>query len=1158
MGLGFILGRAGAGKTHYILENVKQALETQPDGPPIIILVPEQATFQLEYALATQLGLPGSVRAQVLSFRRLAHRVLLETGGAARIPIGETGKRMVLRGILERYKRDLRVFGKSADRPGMADSLARSIGEFKTYLVGPSDLIKAREALDGASELLKDKLGDLSLLYAELEDYLAERYTDPDDYLTLLAQKICSSDYLKGATLWIDSFKGFTPQEFGVIRSLLQHAEQVHVSLCLEPEYYEADSLPHENVFYGPWETCRKIRQLALQSNIIVESPTMIQFSAASRFKDIPEAAHLEQHFFSYPAPEFKGKPARLNITAAANRRAEVEACARQMISLARDHGYKWRDMALLLRDAGLYWESISGVFQDYGIPFFMDRKRDMLHHPLVELIRSALETISSDWSYQPLFRYLKTDLVPIEREQVFQLENYVLAHGIRGQKWLEKEDWNYRRRYTLGEDQAEIEEQEQQLLAELNQGRRLAVSALELMGQRLEEAANVRGICQALFNLLEELGVPEKLDQWTREAEAAGHLEQARAHEQVWNETAQLLDELVEALGEESLSPEEFSVVLGAGLESMTIGLVPPGLDQVVIGSLDRSRNPDVKALFVLGVNEGLFPARVSQQGIFNDSEKEKLLDIGIEMGPGSRKRAFEEQFYIYTALTRASEGLWLSYALADDEGRSLGSSSIISRVKTLFPELEEKTVQGDPDPVRGESSAEFIVSKERSLGYLAARIRELKQGLKISDIWWELYNWFLDQGYDDRIRMISQGIFHVNHERRIPAKISARLFGNPLRTSVSRIEKFKACPFAHFTSYGLKLKERKTHTLAAPDMGEFFHAALKQFAEGLEQKGIEWGEMDRLSCTHMMGEIVDQLAPQLQSEILLSSSRYKYITGKLKRSVTRAAVVLSEHAKRSRFKPVGLEIAFGPNGDIAPLKIQLPGQQSMELTGRIDRLDLVQEQDNFYLRVLDYKSSDQKIKIQEILYGLKLQLLTYLHISLNHYSALFGKPGLPAGILYFTVKEPLISGDGPMEQEEIEKAVFSRLKMKGFLLADPQVIKMMDGKTEGGFSDILPVGLKKDGSFYSSSSVFDGEQFNNLRSYLEKVYMGVGEEILSGKVGIEPYRYNMMTACQFCLYKPVCKFDELVEGNQYRKLADISPEEAWRVIDGKEQSHE
>ncbi len=1155
MGLRFILGRAGTGKTYYILNSLCAKITEAPAGLPLILLVPEQATFQMEYTLTVEMGLGGAIRAQVLSFRRLAHRVLLETGGAARVPVGELGKRMILRELLERHKPDLRVFGRSAGRPGFADCLARAIGELKTYLVAPETLAQASASAAGTDALFKAKLSDLALLYRELENYLAPRYTDPDDYLKLLAERIVDSSTFRGAEFWIDGFKGFTPQELAVLGKLLQTAGEVNLSLCLDPACL-AGKLSAEHLFYPPWETYRELTRLAEANGVPVYRPVKLQPANPPRFAGCPEIAHLEKNYFRYPTLKFESNGRNIRLASAANRQAEVEACAREIIRLARDRGYRWREMAVILRDLDSYHGLIREVFQGYEIPFFIDRKYPVRGHPLVELVLAAVEAVLKDWAYDPVFRYLKTDLVPVTREQVDFLENYVLAHGIRGTKWMDEHDWTFRRRYTIGEDM-EVTDREQAKLAAVNEIRREAGQALANFSRKIQEAAAVRAKTAALYELLVELRVREKIEDWRIEAEKAGDLKKAREHVQIWAGVVNLFDQVVAALGEVEVSLEIFLDILAAGFQGMTVGLIPPGLDQVVVGSLDRSRSPEVRALFVLGVGAGVLPAGVSDDGIFSDHEREKLAAFGIKLAPGSRQRVFEEQFLVYLALTRASSRLWVSYPLADEEGRALAPSPVIGRIKELMPLLAEDSFQVEPGGSDENTALTYLVHPDRALTYLTGRLREAKAGELLNPIWWDLYNWFAGGGWREKARPVLRSIFHVNQERALSGQTSGFLYGRPLKVSVSKIERFLACPFAFFSLYGLGLKERPVFRLEAPEMGEFFHAVLKNLGEKLLRNSQDWGSLSRETCSRLSEEAVEELAPQLQSEILLSTARYRYLTGKLKRIVNRAVLVLGEHGRRSKFRPVGLELSFSPGDRLPPLTITLAGGEQLQLTGRIDRLEAAQAGDEIYLRVIDYKSSDHDLRPADIYYGLGLQLLTYLHVALNSYTTFSGRKAKPAGILYFTVREPLISTKGPLSEEDLERAVLGRLKMKGILLADRRVFELMDNRVETGYSDLFPVAVKKDASFYPASSVLDEEQFSLLRVYLEKLFGQAGEEILAGNVSIKPARSKLRSACRYCSGKPVCQFDPLFEGNKYRVLPELSESEVWSLITGKEEGN-
>lgn len=1146
MGLQLILGRAGAGKTHTCWEEIKQELEKGESSVPLILLVPEQATFQNEMALASMVPGGGIMRAQVLSFQRLAYRVLQEVGGCARIFLDELGKKMILRELLEQHKGKLKIFSRAVEQPGFVDSLAEILSELKNYCIPPQkleDLLQQEPMADQA--LLQAKLHDLFLIYQALEEYLASKYLDPDGYLLLLAERLEKSKLVAGAKVWLDGFSGFTPAEYKVLEKILQRAQQVKITLCLEPRQVRG-SLMETELFYPTRETMLKLESLAQKAGVEIEPPLVLGDPCPYRFREAKPLAHLEKYFFQRPAPSFVGEPAGLKLVAAANRRAEVEAVAREILRLCREEGYRFRDVALILRDLEPYEQLIRTVFADYDIPFFIDRKRTVMHHPLVELIRSALEVLEENWAYEPVFRYLKTDLVPISREEVDLLENYVLAHGLRGKSWTQGQDWNYRRHYTLDEEEEELKPEEELELKLINEARERAAKDLLAFSRRLQKCENVRQMAEALFKLLMDLGVPQKLNEWCQEAQERGRLEEAQEHAQVWSGIVNLLDQLVEAMGEEKMSLPNFSQVLEAGLENLRLGLIPPGLDQVLVNNLEHSRNPNVRGAFVLGLNDGVYPLRMKEEGLLSEREREGLNRQGLELAPGSKRRLFDEQYLIYMALTRASHYLWLSYPLADEEGKALMPSMVISRVKELFPQLEEEVCTLEPGGGTKEA-LDFVSHPDRTLAYLAAQLREAKAGREISPLWWQVYNYFVQEpSLKEKAKGVLAGLFHVNNEKSLSTPLSRRLYGHPYRSSVSRLEKFAACPFQHFLSYGIRLQERSIYKLEAPDLGQFFHAALKLFVDKLRERGWEWGDLSRRECGELAEEVVGELAPKLQNEILLSTARHRYLTGKLRRTVERAALVLTEHARRGSFRPLALELDFGPQGKLPPLKVDLGNGLTLELTGRIDRVDWACCGGKNYLRVIDYKSGFSKLSLSDIFYGLKLQLLAYLEVVLTFCQHLTGEEALPAGVLYFSVKDPLISAPGPLTPEEVEQEILKKLKMQGYVVAEAQVVREMDRRISG-YSQLLPVGLKNDDTFYANSSALSLEQFRLLRQHLQDTLKQLALEILNGNVRIHPYQKNGIRSCQYCRYKAVCHFDPLLAENTYRILSEDKAEEIW-----------
>ncbi|OUM90117.1 MAG: helicase-exonuclease AddAB subunit AddB [Bacillus thermozeamaize] len=1199
-----ILGRSGSGKTTFCLEEMIQKQQEDPLGPPVIYLVPEQMTFQSEMKLIRSKRLQGMIRLQIYSFSRLAWRVLQETGGITRHLLNRTGIHMLLRKIVEHEKQRLRLFSTAADTGGFIQQLEEMTEELRRYAVTPEMLRARREELlargtvQAQEVILADKLHDLSLILDRLQKHLEGKYLDGEDMLRLLAERVPFSAELRGAEVYIDGFHSFTPQEMAVVRSLLATARRVTVTLTL-------DRVPEElpdplALFYMTARTYRQLERAAEETGCLMEEPVCL--AGGRRFAS-PELAHIERVFEVYPSVPFDGTAAEISddgqgldgehvlagqqdlsgeqnahdgqvsgivpdavqLLPAVNRRAEVEGVAREILHLVRDQGYRFRDVAIMVRNSQDYHDLIETIFEDYGIPVFMDQKRSMLNHPLIELLRSALEVVHANWRYEAVFRCLKTELLfpagciagekrAALRDEVDRLENYVLAHGIQGGRWFQQASWRLRGQAAEAPEAAEQELEDKRIRQHqgsvqthgedgqeeaFNGLRRLLITPLRRLQTCLERASTVREKCAQIYLFLEEQEIPRKIERLRDEALAAGELERAREHEQVWGAVVELLEQMVEILGDEPLSLDLFRKLLETGLESMQFALVPPALDQVLVAQMERSRVSDVKCVFILGANEGVIPARPKEDGMLSEEEREWLQQRGVELAPGSRQQLLDEQFLIYMALTRPAERLVVSYPLADEEGGTLLPSVLVRRMKEWLPHLQERLLVSAPHEAPAENQLDFVAHPGPTLSYLTSRLQEWRRGYPVETLWWDVYNWaILHPEWSTRARRLLASLFYRNEARPLAREQSLALYGSRLRLSVSRMERFQSCPFMHFAAYGLRLKERPLFRLEAPDIGQLFHAALKQITERLRAEGMDWHELTRAQCESLAREAVDQLAPEIGREILLSSNRYHYMKRKLARTVGQAAIILSEHARASGFSPVGLEVGFGPGESLPPLRFTLPDGMTLELVGRIDRVDKAVGEQGLLLRIIDYKSGRQELRLDELYHGLAWQMLVYLDVVLTYAPDWLGSEAQPAGVLYFHVHQPLIRATRELSAEELEAELLKQFRMKGLLLADPSVIRLMDQTLETGTSRIIPAGIKKDGTFYSHSSVISREDFGHLRRFVRTEISRIGERLLSGENGIQPFRLREKTACTFCPYRPVCQFDPTLDGNAYRVL--------------------
>lgn len=1147
MSLQFILGRSGSGKSHSVFQEIREKLAENPMGSPIIYLVPDQMTFQSEYKLASTPGLNGMIRAQVYSFSRLAWRILGETGGMTRMHITSTGVRMMLRKIIESKKEELKIFKKASEQSGFYELLELMTTELKRYCVSSEDLSWNAETLlslgqkENNKKVLKDKLSDLSIISGALEKALAGKYLDSEDYLKLLQEKIPYSDMIKDCEIYIDGFHSFTPQELEAAAGLMAHAKKVTIALTSE-ESYNPDSDPHElDLFYMTKKTAQVLTQKAKELNVEIEEPIVL--SHTPKFTS-PAIAHIEKQYDARPAISYSN-PEGIHLAAGVNLRSEVEGAARKIIELVRDEGYRYRDIAVTVRNAGSYQPLIETVFSDYGIPVFLDQKKSMLHHPLIELIRSSLDVVLKNWRYEAVFRAVKTDMLyPLDemrkttseiRRCMDELENYVLALGIQGSRWTDSKPWKYKRFRGFEADdfgKTSRDDEKEQLINDL---RDMIVSPLKRLSRDLSKSETIADLCTSLYKYLEDLSVPMKLERLRLHAESEGKLRAAREHGQVWNAVLGLLDEMVELTGNEKLSKDTWMQMLETGLESMKFALVPPSLDQVLAGTLERSRFTDVKVNFLLGVNDGVIPLKPKDDGLLSEDEREALERNGVMLAPSARRKLLDEQFMIYLALTNGSDRLFVSYALADEEGKTLQPSMVIQRMRDLFPDLKEHLYQNEPGV---EEDLSFVQHPVKSVSYLSAQLREWKKGYPISPVWWDVYNWIItDDQYDHYAKKAISSLFYFNREAPLSPSVSKDLYGESILTSISRMELFQSCPFSQFMSYGLKLKERQMYKLEAPDIGQLFHAALKQMNDALQQRRVQWSDLSKGDCYRMAGDIVDLLAPQLQHEILLSSNRHLYIKKKLKEVVGKASHILSQHAKASGFTPAGLELAFGTGGTLPPLVYKLPNGTTMEVVGRIDRVDTAASSKGLLMRVIDYKSSSTGLNLAELYHGIALQMLTYLDVAVAHSEKWLGQESIPAGVLYFHVHNPLLNQKKLLTADEIEKEVLKKFKMKGLVLAEEEAVQLMDS-TMDKRSNIIPVALTNNGFHKSHSSIASASNFETMRHHARKMAVSSGTGITDGVIDILPYEMKKKVPCTFCSYKPVCQFDQTLEENQYRQL--------------------
>ncbi len=1146
--LRFLLGSATVNKSKQCLSEIREELKENPKGPPIIYLVPDQMTFQQEYALLSDEDINGSIRAQVYSFSRLAWRVMQLTGGATKKYITSTGVQMLLRKIVEERTEDWKMFQKSIEKQGFIEQLETMITEFKHYCVTPDML--AVQMADMASshhptvneQALQHKLDDLFYIYQQLTEALQGQYMNSEDQMQQLVEKLHTSSFLEGATIYIDGFHQFTPQELLVLDVMLKKADQVTVTLTLDTAKRESSPL---DLFYLTHETYSQLTQLADQVGMQVESE---QMQPPEHVR--PTFQHINDYFDTRPVPSMNGK-ANVRLSEAVHPRAEVEGTAQEIIRLIREQGYRYRDIAILIREPEVYQDLITTLFQDYDIPVFVDEKKTMLSHPLIETIRSLLDVVEGNWRYEAVFRLLKAGFIPegegeyrLNQVAIDELENYVLEYGMRGRSsWLSDRDWRFQR--FRGFDQPVQTDQERLTQERINAYRNQVAYALADIDKKLRTLPTIQEKTVALFEWLENNQAPERLEAIRDLYDQQGKVEKGREQDQVWDAIIQLLEEMTEVAGEESMDLAMFRKVLESGMEALRFSHVPPSMDHVVVGSIDRSRMHGVKCAFLLGVNEGTWPMKPAGDGLISEEERTILQMNGMQLAAGSQRQLLDDWFYVYLAFTLPADYLWISYPISNEEGKQKAPSPLIKRVKEWFPEQMPGLFLQDPEEMN--QAERFVTTPVKTRGALTSQLARKLRGYPIDPIWEYVLNWYMERSPQPLLdQRVLQSLFYENRPSDLKKDTVAAMYPEEIKASVSRLEMYHRCSYQHFAKYSLGLEERPTYKLDAPDIGQLFHEALKQITEWIQKEGKQFADIYDQEAKSYAHRAVSTLSPVLQHQILHSSNRYQYIQRKLESVIARATYVLSEQARKTHFSPVGLEIGFGYPDQLAPLQIDLPNEHRLLLRGRIDRVDRAVEQDQLYLRIIDYKSSARGLTLTEVYYGLALQMLSYLDVVLQNAENWLGEPAQPAGVLYFHVHNPMVAANDYLPEDKLEQELMKKFKMKGLLVDQEDIVRKMDTSLDSGRSNIIPAGFSKNGSFYKGSAVAEQEVFRQLHDYIYQLMERAGVQITEGKVDLNPFQQDQLTACNYCDFRSVCQFDPTLIENNYRKLKNMKDEEA------------
>ena len=1129
MSLRFYFGPSGSGKSHRIYEEIMQRAAQEP-GRNFLIIVPDQFTMQTQKDLVMRSDRGGILNIDVLSFGRLSHRILEEVGTKEMPVLDDTGKSLVLQKIAADLKEQLPAMGSLLHKQGYIHEVKSAISEFMQYGISTQDMDKLIASAEKRGALAM-KLRDLKTLYRGFQDYIRDHFITTEETLDVLRRSLVKSKILPDSVVIFDGFTGFTPIQNRLIQELMRVCEETIVTVTIgeEEDPYQMDG--EQKLFHLSKKTVADLVKLAVEAEVTRGEDVFVK-GGPNRFTEAPTLCYLEQNLFRYQYEPYTEKQHEIHMFEALSPREEVHQTALYIRKLIREEGLTYRDIAVVIGDLEGYASYVETEFGQLEIPCFLDRTRGIVLNPMIEYIKSALQLYIRDFSYDTVFHFLRSGMADISREEIDELENYVIRTGARGYRTYSRLFTRRTEEMQQGSGQEDTERAEE-TLERLNRIRQQFADTVEIL--HMAPRAKAGEYVDHLYDFLEQNQVQQKLLNYQQQFEQEGDLAKAREYAQIYRLVMDLLDQIYELLGEEEISLQEFADILEAGFGEITVGTIPQNVDRIVVGDMERTRLKQVKVLFFLGVNDGNIPKNASKGGIISDMDREFLIESGTEMAPSPRQQMYIQRLYLYLNMTKPSQRLYLSYAKVNSDGKGIRPSYLIDTVRKLFPQLAVEYPQN-------RSRLEQIEGRQEGARYLAEELREYADGTLREEERQDFYLMYRAYEADPEGRdRLTAAAFRRYKESGLSRIVARALYGRQLENSVSRLETYAACACRHFLQYGLSLQEREEFGFEVSDMGNVYHAVLENFAGKLAESGRTWWDFDENFATQAVKEAVEGYAATYGETVLYSSARNEYAITRMSRILTRTVLTLQQHLKQGSFQPDDYELSFRFAEDLDSIHVDLSEEEKMHLQGRIDRIDVSEDAEHVYVKVIDYKSGNKKFDLAALYYGLQLQLVVYMNAAMELESRKHpDKEIVPAALLYYHIDDPTIETPVELTQEQINEEILTKLRMNGVVNSDPAVVERLDRFLQDK-SKVIPVEKKKDGSFSARSGILSREELHVVSAYVDTKIRQIGREILDGKIAANPYEKGNEEACTYCAYKKVCGFDGSIPGYEKRQLEDL-----------------
>lgn len=1163
MGVGFITGRMDCDRSEKLLDLCFEEARYN-DSKPIYILVPEKFTYEMEKKLSERLLVEDDkfFRIRVVSFSTLKNIVFTNVGGIKERKIDNSARLMLLYKVMEEYSSKANIFKVGNNSLGITKKISDMIIELKQNNLDGDFLMERLDGID--DKILKYKLSDLSNIFKNYDKLLKGRYMDSEDELEFFNRRLQEYEDIDNATILVDEFTGFTPNQYKIIENLIRKSKNMYFSLLTDLRNFNNP----RGAFFKANTTFLKINELCLKNGI--KRLDDINLSSCG-FYASDEISHLEKEINNYNPKVWEKNVEDIFLNEFENKNSEVEFLAGEIIRLVRDEGYRYSDITVACRDLDLYSYLVNAIFSDYEIEYFLDDKISAKENPVISLIQSILEMKNNRYMSSFVLDYLKNELVDIDDDEVFLLENFILENGISGKKLFY--DWKFSVSHSVEEDGEDIEDAKLSRVKEINEIRRRAMDNIQKLDEKLSGRNSARDIATCLYEFAKDTKLDKKIEKIVEGFKEKEDFYKAREYSQVWNIFVGILDQIVEFLGDEKISLKRFINLLDIEFEGYEVGIIPPSRDQISITSIDRMKNPNTKVSFILGINDGVFPKNIGEDSILTDSERESLSKSGLRFDSNYMSKVFDEDFLVYKSLCIASEKLYLSYPVSDFQGNSMPPSTLVKKIKRMFPKISSSMSEGVSSKqklfeimqknivnnfcgkIQGENRINKVEKIQeddenyqlKKIQNKATRIKEKEAKIEYNqndEIYWKLvYKYFLRQeDFSRKMGMIKKAKNIGYYPERIEKNIAEKIYPSG-DISVSRLESFSRCPFSYFLNYGIRAEKRSVLEFSPMDFGNYFHKVVEMFSKNIEEKKINWKDVDKTYIIREVDMIGKKISESRDDYILNSSDKLKNIMSRLNNIAIDTLDATVKQIARGDFRPESFELSFGKNSDLKPISFSLDDGRMINLRGKIDRVDLLKEGGESYISIVDYKSSKNSLDFNKIYAGIQLQLFIYMRAAQN-----IDLKIRPSAMFYSSFDTPVLklisSKDyNNIEVESHDENLLKESKLSGIVIGEKDIAMRLDSTLKAGIkSNIIPVGLKKNEDFDQFSKVISEDEYKVVSDFVISKAREISESIYSGDIEVNPAFYDNTKPCDFCDYKNICQFDSKGSNNRYRNIKKIS----------------